>query len=66
MKTNRVYEPSGQPSYLIVSLDLNSTLPKNQAAPIENVISSDLYRISKLFGAFVSLWQKCPKAKGKL
>ena len=44
---------------------LTSTLPKNQAAPIEKVIG-DLFRIPKMFGAFVSLWHKSPKAKGKL
>ena len=44
---------------------LTSTLPKNQAAPIENVIN-DLFKIPKMVGAFVSLWHKSPKAKGKL
>ena len=43
--------------------DLTSTLPKNQAAPIEKVIS-DLFRITKMFDAFVSLWHKSPKPKG--
>ena len=45
-------------SYLI------SILPKNQAAPIEMVIS-DFFRILKTFIAFVSLCHKSPKAKGK-
>ena len=45
--------------------NLISTLPKNQAAPIEMVIS-DFFRIPKTFIAFVSLCHKSPKAKGKL
>ena len=53
------------PVYLGRSTVLTSTLPKIQAAPIENVIS-DLYRIPKIFGTFVSSWHKSPKAKGKL
>ena len=40
-------------------------LPKNQAAPIEMVIS-DFFRILKTFIAFVSLCHKSPKAKRKL
>ena len=44
---------------------LISILPKNQAAPIEMVIS-DFFRIPKTFIAFVSLCHKSPKAKGKL
>ena len=44
---------------------LISILPKNQAAPIEMVIS-DFFRILKTFIAFVSLCHKSPKAKGKL
>ena len=44
---------------------LTSTLPKNQAAPIEKVIS-DLFRIPKMYGTIVSLCHKSPKAKGKL
>ena len=44
---------------------LISILPKNQAAPIEIVIS-DFFRILKTFIAFVSLCHKSPKAKGKL
>ena len=44
---------------------LYSILPKNQAAPIEIVIS-DFFRILKTFIAFVSLCHKGPKAKGKL
>ena len=46
-------------------LDLISILPKNQAAPIEMVIS-DFFRIPKMFIAFVSLCHKSVKAKGKL
>ena len=48
-----------------VLIHLTSTLPKNQAAPIEKVIS-DLFIIPKMFGAFVTLWRKRPKANGKL
>ena len=44
---------------------LISILPKNQAAPIEMVIS-DFFRILKTFIAFVSLCHKSPKPKGKL
>ena len=44
---------------------LISNLPKNQAAPIEMVIS-DFFRILKTFIAFVSLCHKNPTAKGKL
>ena len=44
---------------------LISILPKNQAAPIEIVIS-DFFRILKTFIAFDSLCHKSPKAKGKL
>ena len=44
---------------------LITILPKNQAAPIEMVIS-DFFRIPKTFIAFVSLCHKSPKAKGKL
>ena len=44
---------------------LISILPKNQAAPIEMVIS-DFFRILKPVIAFVSLCHKSPKAKGKL
>ena len=44
---------------------LISILPKNQAAPIEMVIS-DFLRIPKTFIAFVSLCHKSPKARGKL
>ena len=40
-------------------------LPKNQAAPIEMVIS-DFFRIPKTFIAFVSLCHKSQKSKGKL
>ena len=47
------------------SVYLISILPKNQAAPIEMVIS-DFFRILKTFIAFVSLCHKSPKAKGKL
>ena len=43
---------------------LISILPKNQAAPIEMVIS-DFFRILKTFIAFVSLCHKSPKAKGR-
>ena len=46
-------------------LVLISILPKNQAAPIEMVIS-DFFRILKTFIAFVCLCHKSPKAKGKL
>ena len=48
-----------------MNLVLISILPKNQAAPIEMVIS-DFFRILKTFIAFVSLCHKSPKAKGKL
>ena len=44
---------------------LISILPKNQAAPIEIVIS-DFFRILKTFIAFDSLCHESPKAKGKL
>ena len=44
-------------------LVLTSTLLKNQAAPTEKVIS-DLFRMPKMFGAFVSLWHKSPEPKG--
>ena len=44
---------------------LISTLPKNQAAPIEMVIS-DFFRIPKTLIAFVSLCHNSPRAKGKL
>ena len=47
------------------SQHLITILPKNQAAPIEMVIS-DFFRIPKTFIAFVSLCHKSPKAKGKL
>ena len=50
---------------LRVSMHLITILPKNQAAPIEMVIS-DFFRISKTFIAFVSLCHKSPIAKGKL
>ena len=42
---------------------LTSTLPKNQVAPIEKVIR-DLFRIPKIFGAFVSYGIKVSKPKG--
>ena len=48
-----------------VPVVLISTLPKNQAASIEMVIS-DFFRIPKTLIAFVSLCHKSPKAKGKL
>ena len=48
-----------------ISFVLISILPKNQAAPIEIVIS-DFFRILKTFIAFDSLCHKSPKAKGKL
>ena len=44
---------------------LTRTLPKNQTAPIEKVIS-DLFRIPKMYGTFVSLCNKSLKTKGKL
>ena len=43
---------------------LISTPKKNQAVPIEMVIS-DLFRMSKMFIAFVSLCDKSPKGRGK-
>ena len=42
-----------------------STLHKNQAAPIEMIIS-DFFRIPKIFIAFVFVYHKSDKAKGKL
>ena len=50
---------------IITHFNLISILPKNQAAPIEMVIS-DFFRIPKTLIAFVSLCHKSPKAKGKL
>ena len=54
--------PVGKGFFVFVILI--STLPKNQAAPIEMVIS-DFFRIPIIFIAFVSLCHKSPKAKGK-